>query len=122
MGFQPAKLCNKRRAGPIGLGLLSFRSAHDLERKVPVATPAERKRQRPGRRQWSRSSTTEGCNRKPPGGHIHARSWSEPRAILHRQGPWMALKLKFACGEYDRTAPFRTGDVRPKDIDLEYTP
>jgi 4,5-dihydroxyphthalate decarboxylase len=34
----------------------------------------------------------------------------------------MALKLKFACGEYDRTAPFRTGDVRPKDIDLEYTP
>ncbi len=34
----------------------------------------------------------------------------------------MALKLKFACGEYDRTIPFRTGDVRPKDIDLDYTP
>jgi 4,5-dihydroxyphthalate decarboxylase len=34
----------------------------------------------------------------------------------------MALKLKFACGEYDRTIPFRTGDVKPKDIDLEYTP
>src|SRR4030088_2184904 len=34
----------------------------------------------------------------------------------------MALKLKFACGEYDRTIPFRTGDVKPKEIDLEYTP
>ncbi len=34
----------------------------------------------------------------------------------------MALKLKFACGEYDRTIPFRTGDVRPEGIDLEYTP
>jgi 4,5-dihydroxyphthalate decarboxylase len=34
----------------------------------------------------------------------------------------MAVKLKFACGEYDRTVPFRTGDVKPKDIDLEYTP
>ena len=34
----------------------------------------------------------------------------------------MALKLTFACGEYDRTIPFRTGDVKPKDIDLEYTP
>jgi 4,5-dihydroxyphthalate decarboxylase len=34
----------------------------------------------------------------------------------------MALKLQFACGEYDRTIPFRTGDVRPKDIELEYTP
>jgi 4,5-dihydroxyphthalate decarboxylase len=34
----------------------------------------------------------------------------------------MALKLKFACGEYDRTIPFRTGDVKAKDIDLEYTP
>lgn len=34
----------------------------------------------------------------------------------------MALKLKFACGEYDRTVPFRTGDVRPKDIELDYTP
>jgi 4,5-dihydroxyphthalate decarboxylase len=34
----------------------------------------------------------------------------------------MALKLKFACGEYDRTIPFRTGDVKPKNIDLEYTP
>lgn len=32
------------------------------------------------------------------------------------------LKLKFACGEYDRTIPFRTGDIKPKDIDLEYTP
>jgi 4,5-dihydroxyphthalate decarboxylase len=34
----------------------------------------------------------------------------------------MALKLKFACGEYDRTIPFRTGDVKPRDIELEYTP
>jgi 4,5-dihydroxyphthalate decarboxylase len=34
----------------------------------------------------------------------------------------MVLKLKFACGEYDRTIPFRTGDVKPKDIDLAYTP
>jgi 4,5-dihydroxyphthalate decarboxylase len=34
----------------------------------------------------------------------------------------MALKLNFACGEYDRTIPFRTGDVRPKGIDLYYTP
>jgi 4,5-dihydroxyphthalate decarboxylase len=34
----------------------------------------------------------------------------------------MALKLKFACGEYDRTIPFRTGDVKPDGIDLEYTP
>jgi 4,5-dihydroxyphthalate decarboxylase len=34
----------------------------------------------------------------------------------------MVLKLKFACGDYDRTTPFRTGDIRPKDIDLEYTP
>jgi 4,5-dihydroxyphthalate decarboxylase len=34
----------------------------------------------------------------------------------------MALKLKFACGEYDRTIPFRTGDLRPEEIDLEYTP
>jgi 4,5-dihydroxyphthalate decarboxylase len=34
----------------------------------------------------------------------------------------MALKLKFACGEYDRTIPFRTGDVKPKNIELEYTP
>jgi 4,5-dihydroxyphthalate decarboxylase len=34
----------------------------------------------------------------------------------------MALKLKFACGEYDRTIPFRTGDIRPVDIELDYTP
>jgi 4,5-dihydroxyphthalate decarboxylase len=34
----------------------------------------------------------------------------------------MVLKLRFACGEYDRTIPFRTGDVKPKGIDLEYTP
>lgn len=34
----------------------------------------------------------------------------------------MALKLKFACGEYDRTIPFRTGDVKPEDIELDYTP
>jgi 4,5-dihydroxyphthalate decarboxylase len=34
----------------------------------------------------------------------------------------MALRLTFACGEYDRTIPFRTGDVRPRDIDLHYTP
>jgi 4,5-dihydroxyphthalate decarboxylase len=34
----------------------------------------------------------------------------------------MALRLKFACGEYDRTIPFRTGDIKPHDIDLEYTP
>jgi 4,5-dihydroxyphthalate decarboxylase len=32
------------------------------------------------------------------------------------------LKLKFACGEYDRTIPFRTGDVKPQGITLEYTP
>jgi 4,5-dihydroxyphthalate decarboxylase len=32
------------------------------------------------------------------------------------------LKLTFACGEYDRTIPFRTRDVRPKGIDLVYTP
>jgi 4,5-dihydroxyphthalate decarboxylase len=34
----------------------------------------------------------------------------------------MALKLKFACGEYDRTVAFRTGDISPKDIELDYTP
>src|SRR6202012_5797641 len=34
----------------------------------------------------------------------------------------MALKLKFACGEYDRTVAFRTGDISPEDIELEYTP
>lgn len=34
----------------------------------------------------------------------------------------MTLKLKFACGQYDRTIPFRTGDIKPKDIDLDYTP
>lgn len=34
----------------------------------------------------------------------------------------MALKLKFACGEYDRTIPFRTGDIKPEEIDLAYTP
>jgi 4,5-dihydroxyphthalate decarboxylase len=34
----------------------------------------------------------------------------------------MPLKLNFACGEYDRTIPFRTGDIRPKDIDLKYAP
>jgi 4,5-dihydroxyphthalate decarboxylase len=34
----------------------------------------------------------------------------------------MTLKLKFACGQYDRTVPFRTGDVKPKDIVLDYTP
>jgi len=34
----------------------------------------------------------------------------------------MALRLKFACGEYDRTIPFRTGDIKPEGIDLEYTP
>ena len=34
----------------------------------------------------------------------------------------MSLKLKFACGEYDRTIPFRTGDILPKDIVLDYTP
>jgi 4,5-dihydroxyphthalate decarboxylase len=34
----------------------------------------------------------------------------------------MDLKLKFACGEYDRTIPFRTGDVKPQGITLEYTP
>lgn len=34
----------------------------------------------------------------------------------------MALTLSFACGEYDRTIPFRTGDVKPQGIDLVYTP
>jgi len=34
----------------------------------------------------------------------------------------MTLKLKFACGAYDRTMPFWTGDIKPKDIDLAYTP
>jgi hypothetical protein len=34
----------------------------------------------------------------------------------------MALKLTFACGDYDRTVPFRTRDVRPRNIDLEYAP
>jgi 4,5-dihydroxyphthalate decarboxylase len=34
----------------------------------------------------------------------------------------MQLRLTFACGEYDRTMPFRTKDVRPKGIDLVYTP
>lgn len=34
----------------------------------------------------------------------------------------MPFKLKFACGEYDRTIAFRTGDIKPKDIELEYTP
>jgi 4,5-dihydroxyphthalate decarboxylase len=34
----------------------------------------------------------------------------------------MELRLKFACGEYDRTIPFRTGDVKARDITLEYTP
>lgn len=37
-------------------------------------------------------------------------------------GTGMDLKLKFACGEYDRTSPFRTGDVKPVGIVLEYTP
>jgi 4,5-dihydroxyphthalate decarboxylase len=34
----------------------------------------------------------------------------------------MDLALKFACGEYDRTIPFRTGDVKPRGIALAYTP
>jgi 4,5-dihydroxyphthalate decarboxylase len=34
----------------------------------------------------------------------------------------MDLQLKFACGEYDRTIPFRTGDVKPRGIALDYTP
>ena len=34
----------------------------------------------------------------------------------------MDLKLKFACGEYDRTIPFRTGDVKAAGIALDYTP
>ncbi|WP_322040218.1 ABC transporter substrate-binding protein [Burkholderia diffusa] len=34
----------------------------------------------------------------------------------------MSLKLTFACGEYDRTIPFRTGTIRPRDIELDYTP
>lgn len=34
----------------------------------------------------------------------------------------MTLKLTFACGQYDRTVPFRTGDVRPEGIELAYTP
>lgn len=34
----------------------------------------------------------------------------------------MDLKLKFACGEYDRTISFRTGDVKASGIALEYTP
>ncbi len=41
-----------------------------------------------------------------------------------RNNVWgkMDLKLKFACGEYDRTIAFRTGDVKPQGIILEYTP
>jgi len=38
------------------------------------------------------------------------------------EGSKMTLKLKFACGAYDRTMPFWTGDIKPKDIDLAYTP
>jgi 4,5-dihydroxyphthalate decarboxylase len=34
----------------------------------------------------------------------------------------MELRLKFACGEYDRTVPFRTGDVKARGITLEYSP
>ena len=34
----------------------------------------------------------------------------------------MELRLKFACGEYDRTIAFRTGDIKPQGIALEYTP
>jgi 4,5-dihydroxyphthalate decarboxylase len=34
----------------------------------------------------------------------------------------MSLELKFACGEYDRTMPFRTGDIQAKNIRLHYTP
>ena len=34
----------------------------------------------------------------------------------------MDLQLKFACGEYDRTIAFRTGDVKPRGIVLDYTP
>jgi 4,5-dihydroxyphthalate decarboxylase len=34
----------------------------------------------------------------------------------------MDLTLKFACGEYDRTIPFRTGDIKPSGIALDYTP
>lgn len=34
----------------------------------------------------------------------------------------MSLKLKFACGAYDRTIPFRTGEIQPRDIELDYTP
>ncbi|GAB7549392.1 PhnD/SsuA/transferrin family substrate-binding protein [Cupriavidus sp. 8B] len=34
----------------------------------------------------------------------------------------MSLKLKFACGQYDRTIPFRTGEIRPRDIEIDYTP
>ena len=32
------------------------------------------------------------------------------------------MALKFACGEYDRAIPFRTGNFRAKGIDLDYTP
>lgn len=31
------------------------------------------------------------------------------------------LRLTFACGEYDRTSPFRTGDVKPEGVTLDYT-
>lgn len=34
----------------------------------------------------------------------------------------MTLELTFACGQYDRTVGFRTGDVSPRGIDLRYTP
>lgn len=34
----------------------------------------------------------------------------------------MTPKLTFACGQYDRTVPFRTGDIRPEGIELLYTP
>jgi len=34
----------------------------------------------------------------------------------------MDLRLQFACGQYDRTIPFRTGDVKPNGIVLDYTP
>lgn len=34
----------------------------------------------------------------------------------------MVLKLRFACGEYDRTIPFLTGYVKAQGIELEYTP
>ena len=32
----------------------------------------------------------------------------------------MTLKLSFACNEYDRTVPLRTGDVRPRGIHLDF--